>query len=734
MALRWGLLCIPITLMGLVPILARSTPESPLQLSLAPREIVLENPQVRAVIVLSPVVALHSFVNKTSGGDLITDPSPGTPLVQFSGPKQQHQAVLSHLVRTLPDGTREARISLELGKAGARLLLEATLAPESPYLELGFRLDERYERDSEEVLFPVLPGIAGLHGERGDDELVWSKLSYGVRSTGIYRREGELEVLTQYPMDGLQFVCLQDRHGGFFLHTLDTEAHPKLFLWSGDERSRKLQVVHFLNLEQRGSEVVPYRVRLGVFRGSWETAAEHYASWARGQTWYLTAKKQLPAWFAEGLPVIHFYNHYFSAAKPVLPLAYIRSAARGYSARFRSPVIVLVHGWERFPNFMPPFYFPPAEGTAAFERFVRDVRADGNIPFVYLTASAWADTGDPGGELERLYRRFAPGNLVLNPDGRALDYLMLERTTGYHKVRACPTSKRFSDLVSETAAELVRLGFPILQLDEFPQGVLYPCYDRTHSHPPGYGPWLYRAYGTLVSGLRHKLKTLNPDLVLSAEEMTEVALPWFDTFVSRDNCPDFNVQTALADPRDRTVPLFAGVYHHLVPTFSQFDNSAYGFARAFVRGKLLHLTHMTSTMEEALDLFGLIVEAQRKELSEFVFHGVLLPGLELHTPDLTLRGSAFAATQPPDRPFTTEAVLHGVFRHQDRIACLFANVSPEKQVFSFSLPTTFFPTVTRGSLHVNRKPPQVLRELGAGRALTIELPALGIAYLLLSGE
>lgn len=61
------------------------------------------------------------------------------------------------------------------------------------------------------------------------------------------------------------------------------------------------------------------------------------------------------------------------------------------------------------------------------------------------------------------------------------------------------------------------LGVAMVSFDQEIGGHQPPCYDRTHPHPPGYGPWMWEGFRDTMQAIRTDVGS-STELALSLEQ------------------------------------------------------------------------------------------------------------------------------------------------------------------------------------------------------------------------
>jgi 5-hydroxyisourate hydrolase-like protein (transthyretin family) len=221
----------------------------------------------------------------------------------------------------------------------------------------------------------------------------------------------------------------------------------------------------------------------------------------------------------------------------------------------------------------------------------------------------------------------------------------------------------------------------VVQIDEFPIGSIYPCYNESHGHTLGYSREIPEAYRSILAEARTLGRMINPDFILSMEEPCEFYLPYMDTYVSRDNAPEFLIYPIAVELYGNDmeyIPFFSQVYHEYITAFSEpipmnydypepfTDQMRRSIARAFVTGEIIS---GSADLKENLrplvrDLYNKTVRASASYCNDYLIKGKPLRPPEIDVPDQTVQWY-FYSNETAGRPFEDRSVLHSTWESDD---------------------------------------------------------------------
>jgi len=451
--------------------------------------------------------------------------------------------------------------------------------------EMGQKLENVFDKNDR-------PFSAGSCGEQNADEKV--KAVY-------YGRYSEYSGLI------MQMLLVENTEEGVMIWTQDGEAWVKDFAVSTRVDAHKGQglrvaVIHYPEeTGQKGTGFKsPYPVVTTPYKGGWYEAAQIYRQWALKQKWCAKGKvydrPNTPEWFKK----THFWaggGWFYEMEKGFEQIKKYQEMAGG------KDIGAFLSQWQKYyqidthcPDFFPPHDEPAFRRILAYQDkgihigpYIQGLLVTANQDF-YRYLERWV-ARDPSGspyhcfvkinrpELDpyqwpdiKLFkeelRKAWSGPLQeefinslncfpMPPSERekqkkllrsrwGKDASLIDQLVFYADDQwMCPGYERVIDFFFSMAQK--NLGVYKAQIqyfDTFPIPV-FPCYDKTHGHPLGYGPWMAKGQLDLCARISEKF----PSAIIISEGMTEYMLGSIQHYFMKDydagNC----------------VPLFASVYH-----------------------------------------------------------------------------------------------------------------------------------------------------------------------------
>jgi len=433
---------------------------------------------------------------------------------------------------------------------GVTVAVEARLAAEDPLLRA--RIQARTKTAAEglvTVTFPLIQGIRPLTPEARQDivldtwQVGWARPSPLVSG----------EVLSiNYPA-GMNFTALTGDGLGLYLAEEDGEANQKQLTWSPDQDAGTLDfsISHpVLNwgAEEPVREYEPSGDLVGgPFHGDWYDAARLYRKWALTAPWCakgpIHQRPDYPQWLAEapywsigqlgdeaglqwemekhdffGLPtmVCHAYGYWFA-----------------------------LHQDDRYPE-----HWPPKLGSAGFKRAVAQLQAKGIRIVPYINGWLWdMDT-------ESWRTKDARKGAIQTASGDIINHTSYGG--GQSLVGMCPASELWRQEMLDLSTELVgRYGVDGLYFD-FLTIHTSDCYHRDHGHPICGGNYWTKAVHGLYEEVREECRKLNPEVLLTGEDIAEFCVDVQDTFFCSGQA-------------GTQAPLFFAVYHGYANVYGGAD-------------------------------------------------------------------------------------------------------------------------------------------------------------------
>ena len=450
--------------------------------------------------------------------------------------------------------------------AGIEVAITLTLAPDATAATL--RAEVR--RQGEQPVIGILraPGLAFAldAGSPGPGALVPVADGELIGDLASSLRDGEVRSWNYPGMASAQLLAIQDARGGAVLYCEDATGRFKRLALRRIGRDVLPYFEHVL-VDLKGATVaVPYAVRLGVFDGGWEQAADPYRAWASKQPFCARRIE------ARDLPEAARAPAFFLGVN-------LREAAPGGGARDRTadipavaaswakglglPVTAILLGWEKQGPWITPDTWPPYGGLAGFGGLVGALHQDAGRAFAYvsglnITLEKAARNGAPAYRLPPAdVQRFRAAAIADQGGAPRLEGQAEGEGIGRHAV-LCPTTTQARDLLAGQAAHLLDAGVDLVQVDQIPGGGTPPCFATTHGHPPAGGSAAATALAALLDGLGTTAHARRPAAAITLEEPGEFFIPHVDLF----HCRDYMQGLWPRDGRGSVgVPLFAYLFH-----------------------------------------------------------------------------------------------------------------------------------------------------------------------------
>ncbi len=518
----------------------------------------------------------------------------------------------------------------------------------------------------------------------------------------------------------VQTMAFYNDRAGLYFAAHDAGQHPKelrMGPWPDLGAGPVLSMTHLVGERPGEAVVIPYETVVGVFHGDWYDAAAVYKAWATRQ-WWCSRKlwdRDIADWMREGVGgVFQMSNYHIPRLDLNHSLAQIADTVNTVSADAGVPLLGLLFNWEGGGAWTgPKGFFPPREGEAAFRDAMAKLREAGNRGFVYITGNNWyVKIGyDPPWDSWAGFRAEGEALALRRPDG---EYTVMSWHNTWEVVRLCPEPAAALELHADILLECLDLGCPVVQIDNFPCGGSEACYDPTHGHPLGHGPWWSEACGRMLAEIRRRAKARDPECAISTEGVAENFIPWLDLCDQRaGNMEYFGHYWRGMPMGGETVPLFNLIYNEYIGSYY----AAYpecnrpevlywtrGLGKAICQGVLptagRYFPDPPDHNAVTLAFFKRVIRATGRELYPYLMFGEMLRPPEISVPTITAQYCKFlydAANfrhhmDPQQRHEVIDrAVQHAAYRGRDGSVCLlFVNVSDQTVEFPVELPAYDF--------------------------------------------
>jgi len=405
----------------------------------------------------------------------------------------------------------------------------------------------------------------------------------------------------------MQMLLVENTGEGVMAWTQDGEAWVKDFMVSTqvDDAHKgqgvRIEVIHYPeDTGQKGTGFKsPYPVLATPYRGGWYEAAQIYRQWALKQKWCAKGKiydrKNTPEWFRD----THYWGGggwFYEMDKGFEQIKHYQEIAGG------NDIGAFLNQWQKYyqidthcPDFFPPHdkatyrkilayqdhgihIGPYIQGLLVtanhelyryLERWVaRDPFDSPYHTFVKINRPELDEHQWPGiklfkEELRKVWsgpvrddlieslncfpmpssEREKQKKLLKNRWGK--DAAIIDQLVFYADDQwMCPGYGRVIDLFFSMAQQDPGVYKAQIQyFDTFPIAV-YPCYDKTHGHPLGYGRWMAKGQFDLCARISEKF----PSAIIISEGMTEYMLGSIQHYFMKDY------------EAKNVVPLFSTVY------------------------------------------------------------------------------------------------------------------------------------------------------------------------------
>jgi hypothetical protein len=548
-----------------------------------------------------------------------------------------------------------------------------------------FRLNITNDEDFvlKSIFFPLVWGL-GQIGSRADDDEVFYPIGDGIVIKDPLNYSNEIHMTELYPSSvSMQVICHYDpEEAGLYFATHDTQGYPKKPSLDWMEWSFQKHLTGFYQHmvpEYLGNDFfMDYNTVLGTFHGDWYDAADIYSEWAHTTPFVSGGKvfedKDTPLWL-QNTSIVSSANR--DADFIHTPLSDIVNITGEFNNLTEANTTHLIFAWAQNGGWVGPYYFPPAAGHGNFTNATSEIKEGGGHTFLYISGSVWRITREEIGYADyELFNSTGLPWVCLNETGEPTFDLGYE-SIGWHSARMCPMTDFWHDMVVNNTLNCLELGVDIIQIDEFPIGAIYPCYNVSHGHAAGYSNDISEAYLYMIQDARTQGRIINPDFALSMEEPSEFYIRYMDLYVSRDNAPEFLLYPfALEQFGDNIqfVPFFQYVYHEYIMTFGEpipmnynypapfLDQMKRSLARGFVTGELISgSADVDSNLRpEVKELYNRTVTAIATYASDYLLKGQMLRPPSIDVPKKEILWYFYSQNRT-GRPFNETTVLHSAW-------------------------------------------------------------------------
>ena len=290
-----------------------------------------------------------------------------------------------------------------------------------------------------------------------------------------------------------------------------------------------------------GPEFNPTRETLGEFvlrpfQGDWFDAGRIYGNWLGQSAPWFPARPRLdsPAWFRENLV---WTQGYLAVAKKL-------REQLGFPIGFHD------YGWSDWADALNDI--PNFRARPDYEREVARSLNEGLVHMPYMNVRLWAHKDKGKSKEDYMFSKMGLPNAAIQFDGSRVTEDYTSSGGGLFSVM-CPSSKGYTDFLSEKIRHAADMGVKAIYLDQLGAGKPVICYENGHGHPPGCGRnWIEHGYRPWMTTLRAELRKASPELALTTEDMAEVTADLIDGFLPW--------RQFAVTPGSRHVPVFQSIY------------------------------------------------------------------------------------------------------------------------------------------------------------------------------
>lgn len=459
----------------------------------------------------------------------------------------------------------------------------------------------------------------------------------------------------------MQFLLVQQGEEGLYLAAHDPDAWPKNFHIQPGGQFRV--DTYAAGMGVPGTDwSAPYPFAIGIYRGDWMTGCKRYRAWSlRAAPWTrkgpLAKRTDVP----DAIKGVCAWILSNGSAVDVVP------KMREFAQKVGAPVGTHWYNWHEIPfDTHYPDYFPAKPG---FADGVRELTREGIVVMPYINARLWDSANADFAAARPHATKNERGEVTIEEYGSGAKLAVM-----------CPTQALWQQKMAEVIRRLGdEYGVNAVYMDQIGSAGPRRCFDPTHGHPLGSGPWWVGGYRKLLTPIKQWCASRATPVGLTTENDAE---PYMD------NVDGFLIWT----PRDSDeIPMTTAVYGGYTLYFAT-DRAFFGApsyclcqARDFTWGAQMGwdgIGLLEPAHAEELACLGRLARL-RHVLTDYMVYGELLEVLhaENQLPQITGTWN----THHGDRPVTLPAVHGAIWRGRDgSIAAIFANADTQPHEFTFT--------------------------------------------------
>jgi hypothetical protein len=509
------------------------------------------------------------------------------------------------------------------------------------------------------VIFPQI-GIADL----GEDGCVFFPRGPGEVQKGLWNKQFRHQGLYPEPWTVMQFVSAYDRQTGLYIATHDPSASAKDIIIESrpDEHSVVFTFDHPAeNMGVGGNDFdLSGHAVWKLLRGDWFDSAMIYRDWLKKSArWFpdlgVDGRNDTPEWMKE----LCVWATTSGNAEQVVP------RVKQFAEYMGVPIGFHWYGWHQIPfDNDYPHYFPVTEG---FAEGVQELQKSGIYVMPYINGRLW-DTHDKGVE-DYQFTSVALPSATKDENGEIYTESYGSKESDGSNVTfavMCPTTELWQTRIHDICLRLLNeYKVDSVYIDQVAAMSPRLCMDKTHGHLLGGGHWWVEGYWEMLQSIRDAMPK---DRMLTTECNAEPYIKWFDGYLS------------WTWQYDGQVPAFPAVYAGAIQNFGRAyrGGETADIAMKMKAGQQLVFGEQIGWLDP-----GVI---NQKENAEFLKQVVRLryqlrryfyAGEMLRPPCLTGGMPKVKADWQWAGEWwvTTDSVLTGAWRQENKIVLIFVNVS-----------------------------------------------------------
>ena len=261
-----------------------------------------------------------------------------------------------------------------------------------------------------------------------------------------------------------------------------------------------------------------------LLRGDWFDAAVAYRDWVRREAkWYprLTAqgRADTPPWMRE-LSVWALGSGPSSNCVPEV---------QAFTKYLGPPAAVHWYNWHQIPfDNDYPQYFPTKPG---FAEGVRELQASGTFVMPYINGRLWDSRDEGTNDFE--FTKVARPAVSKNEKGEPYFESYGSKEKDGSPVRLgvmCPSTELWQNRIGQIVLQLMNeCGVKGVYIDQIAAAAPTLCFDPSHGHPVGGGPWWTDGYWRMLESIR---RSMPKDCMLTTECNGEPYIRCFDGYLT----------------------------------------------------------------------------------------------------------------------------------------------------------------------------------------------------------